>query len=456
MTIAKVQPGDFHCGEGGGEGAAAEEAFNCVLVLNNQYLTSTVRLETFTILNCYGSHGLVTSRWLRFRFCCYVRSMGKVTSHTHGLGHCHGLNCTRGGISVENNSCTERRISWESKLRRSTSWTPPAGNCLVWPPVGQLEPGWIGFVANLLPDLNCLPDSICCRQIGSSCSAPSLRTFAGLDYSAVVVWTFVLRPVFEIFGGFGQSFEIDLFLAGQISEVVHWSLVVQIFEAVHWFLVDLIFAVMRLFSVVQMSVVVRWFLVVQRPEPAQIFVAVQSPEVVQTAEVDFDSVQLSGVGWYFVAGLRGCGLIEGRCCSRDPSPQIGRTSGPDGIHRRWSGSLPALAENPPEMPQSSAVTSNPLQSLTLSWNSGNRPLVETAHLLAVVALHPAPGLDQSRSSIYPSYYHFKGLKAPGKPLLQVDWSVLVLCFEVEILLRLLMDGTSTFVGRLVCHCLACV
>ena len=54
---------------------------------------------------------------------------------------------------------------------------------------------------------------------------------------------------------------------------------------------------MRLFSVVQMSAVVRWFLVVQRPEPAQIFVAVQSPEVVQTAEeVDFDSVQLSGVG----------------------------------------------------------------------------------------------------------------------------------------------------------------
>ena len=43
-----------------------------------------------------------------------------------------------------------------------------------------------------------------------------------------------------------------------------------------------------------MSVVVRWFLVVQRLEPAQIFVAVQSPEVVQTAEVDFDSVQLSG------------------------------------------------------------------------------------------------------------------------------------------------------------------
>ena len=111
MTKAEVQPGDFHCGEGGGEGAAAEEAFNCVLVLNNQYLTSTVRLETFTILNCYGSHGLVTSRWLRFRFCRYGRSMGKVTSHTHGLGHCHGLNCTRGGISVENNSCTERRIS---------------------------------------------------------------------------------------------------------------------------------------------------------------------------------------------------------------------------------------------------------------------------------------------------------------------------------------------------------
>ena len=53
---------------------------------------------------------------------------------------------------------------------------------------------------------------------------------------------------------------------------------------------------MRLFSVVQISVVVRWFLVVQRLEPAQIFVAVQSPEVVQTAEVDFDSVQLSGVG----------------------------------------------------------------------------------------------------------------------------------------------------------------
>ena len=217
--------------------------------------------------------------------------MGKVTSHTHGLGHCHGLKCTRGGISVENNICTERGISWESKLRCSNSWTPPAGNCLVWTAVGGLEPVWIGFVANLLPDLNCLPDSICCRQIGSSCSGPSLRTFAGLDYSAVVVWTFVLRPAFEIFGGFVQSFEIDLFLAGQISEVEHWSVVVRIFEAVHWFLVDWIFAVLRLFLVVQISVVVRWFVVVQ------IFVAVQSPEVVQTAEGDFDSVQLSGVGW---------------------------------------------------------------------------------------------------------------------------------------------------------------
>ena len=223
--------------------------------------------------------------------------MGKVTSHTHGLGHCHGLKCTRGGISVENNICTERGISWESKLRCSNSWTPPAGNCLVWTAVGELEPVWIDFVANLLPDLNCLPDSICCRQIGSSCSAPSLRTFAGLDYSAVVVWAFVLRPAFEIFGGFVQNFEIDLFLAGQISEVEHWSVVVRIFEAVHWFLVDWIFAVLRLFLVVQISVVVRWFLVVQRLELAQIFVAVQSPVVVQTAEVDFDSVQLSGVGW---------------------------------------------------------------------------------------------------------------------------------------------------------------
>ena len=106
----------------------------------------------------------------------------------------------------------------------------------------------------------------------------------------------MLRPAFEIFGGFGQSFEIGFVLAGQICEVEHWFVVVRIFGAVHWFLVDLIFAVMRLFSVVQMSVVVRWFLVVQRLEPAQIFVAVQSPEVVQTAEVDFDSVQLSGVG----------------------------------------------------------------------------------------------------------------------------------------------------------------
>ena len=61
MTIAKAQPGDFHCREGGGEGAAAEEAFNCVLVLNNQYLTSTMQSETFTILNCHGSHGLLVN-----------------------------------------------------------------------------------------------------------------------------------------------------------------------------------------------------------------------------------------------------------------------------------------------------------------------------------------------------------------------------------------------------------
>ena len=58
------------------------------------------------------------SRWLRFRYCRYVRSMGKVTSHTHGLGHCHGLNCTRGGISVENNICTGRHISREQHLHR--------------------------------------------------------------------------------------------------------------------------------------------------------------------------------------------------------------------------------------------------------------------------------------------------------------------------------------------------
>ena len=88
--------------------------------------------------------------------------MGKVTSHTHGLGHCHGLKCTRGGISVEKDNC-KGCISVENNICTG-GVSAENENCAAAPVEPHLlETAWSGRLLGNWSRSELVLLQICCR-----------------------------------------------------------------------------------------------------------------------------------------------------------------------------------------------------------------------------------------------------------------------------------------------------